>query len=138
MQFSRALTLLLHTLLPNKSYASRSIPLLAGEPLASKNGELAELDGIRIMAQKLKSYTLPEDYGDSPIGDIVRLLSDTPDEAVVIRGPHGSVMGVFVAPHEYNALRAIRDLVNSKEGIAKISGTYKPSSDGVAFEKVFG
>jgi len=138
MQISRALTLLLHILLPNKSYASRSIPLLAGEPSDSYNGKLAEPDGIRIMAQKLKSYTLPEGYRDSPVGDIMRVLSDTPDRAVVIRDTRGSVMGVFVAPHEYNALRAIRELVNSKEGIEKISGAYKPSSDAVAFEKVFG
>lgn len=138
MQIRRTLTSLLHILRPNKSYTNRSIPMGTGEPLYPYNDELAAEDGTRIMAQKLKSYTLPQGYGDSPVGNIMRVMSDTPDNAVVVRDPSGRVLGVFVAPHEYNALRATRELANTKEGIEKISGTYKPSSEAVPFEKVFG
>lgn len=91
-----------------------------------------------IMAQKLRSYILPEGYHASPVGSIMALVSDAPDKAVVVKDQGGSVLGVFVAPYEYNALRATRDLANSTDGLEKIRGTYKPSPETVPAEKVFG
>jgi hypothetical protein len=63
-------------------------------------------------------------------------LKDSPDKALILE-QNGRIVGVFVAPDEYNSLRAVYDLVKSTNGISKISGTYKPEGETLSLEDVF-
>ena len=85
--------------------------------------------GRRIM----KTYKLPVSVEPS----FESMALDTPERAVVVTNADGRTIGVFVAPDEYNVLRSTYDLVKDPDGIARMSGSYEPKTEGLTLQQVF-